>query len=561
MDGLMSRAAQAPAAPPQLSAEAKALASALRSKDPKVRSQARHDLLNLTFRKIPAEQAVPVLLPLLSPPATELEDANFQGLLMEYLARIYGPAAKAALPRLRTIIVDDKVMIYLRGQAIWAAARIGPGDPEVVAALIKAIENPRPETSSGVHDRAAQALGEMGKAAWRARPALLLLLEHRFDIVQDSAFIALGQLARDQPAKPAEEYVRRLAGVGRLPADQVAAALLALQFTPPAEQARVAALARPALVSVLEQRRKDIYTRATLRTLTALGPGSSPRAVKAILTCLLRDSGGEPGPALEKVEATDKRAVEPLTEALEKTLTHPSWHTRVLIARALGRYGKDAAPAAPALVKALRRVQRVTALNDAYSEELKTYLDALGKIGGHRPDALRATLDLLDPKSELLRQSGSLAPYTRAILLRGLGGLGLPADGELRAAGLARLGEGLAAESPEVFIAAAGGVLAAGKVSEQEAAALVPRLLRVLQPGFEFKQKSQKSLGDPPGARLTAIRALRDLGPAARAALPSLQRLAERPLDRRRDFKLEPVENAVTRAALQAVKAIRADSK
>ena len=41
-------------------------------------------------------------------------------------------------------------MTYLRGQAVAAAARIGPGDPEVVAALIKVIHNPNPKSSSGV---------------------------------------------------------------------------------------------------------------------------------------------------------------------------------------------------------------------------------------------------------------------------------------------------------------------------------------------------------------------------------------------------------------------------
>ncbi len=558
LPALTAAAASQAAAPPRpLPKELKALDEALRSRDPKVREAARTDLLNRTFRKYPAEDMVPLLLPHLSPPATDLDDVRFQGLLMEHLAREYGPKARAALPTLLATVVNDKVMTYLRGQAIAAAARIGPDDPDVVAALIKAIHNPKPATSSGVHDRAAEALGQMGKAAWRARPALRFLLGHHFDIVQDRAFTALGQLARDEPAKPATEYVRRLGQVGKLPPDEVSAALLALRATAPADRPRVAALARPALLRVIEERPNDYYSRAALDTLAILGPGSSPRAVKAILRCLLRDGTGLAGAALEKFEATDREAVAPLTEALERVVPPSNnWHTRVVLARALARFGKDAAPAVPALVKALRNVRTLIARNDAYSQELAVYTDALAKIAPRRADAVAAVLDLFEPGSDLLKNSGRLAPQARTLLLRGLAGLGLPEDAGLRARAWARIREGLDADRLTGFVAAAQAVAGAGPVTAEEAKPLVPRLLRALRPGFQLKQE-EDGWRAPVAAPVAAVRALAHLGPAAREALPVLRALAERPLAPRGGFAPEPAENVVTREAQRAVRAIQ----
>src|SRR6266446_978222 len=78
----------------------------------------------------------------------------------------------AILPFLLATVVDDKLSSYLRGQAMDAAARLGAGEAKVVEAFIQALDNPNPKDSSGVHDRAIQLLGEMGKAAWPAKPAI-----------------------------------------------------------------------------------------------------------------------------------------------------------------------------------------------------------------------------------------------------------------------------------------------------------------------------------------------------------------------------------------------------
>ena len=130
----------------------------------------------------------------------------------------------SALPDLLAMLTDDTVNTYLRGKAIDAAAQIAPGDEAVLKAFITALNNPNPKSSSGVHDRIAAQLGEMGKTAAPARPALEKLLTHEW--YQDGAFLALGKIGRDEKPRPLAEYLGRLGKLDRVSAEQAAVACL-----------------------------------------------------------------------------------------------------------------------------------------------------------------------------------------------------------------------------------------------------------------------------------------------------------------------------------------------
>jgi HEAT repeat protein len=176
------------------------LRDALTSRDEHVYDAAVSDLVNGKYRTLPADELKRVLLPTLKKPETTPVRQRGQSFVMEYLARHYGPKAREAIPDLLKIIRDDKLSSYLRGQAIDAAAKIGFGDPALVAAFVDAIENPSPKDSSGVHNRAAYLLGDMGKAAWPAKKAIAKLLDHPW--YRDPAYISLGKLAMDDPPQP-----------------------------------------------------------------------------------------------------------------------------------------------------------------------------------------------------------------------------------------------------------------------------------------------------------------------------------------------------------------------
>ncbi|MCI0685237.1 MAG: hypothetical protein L0Y71_24320, partial [Gemmataceae bacterium] len=220
--------------------------------DPKVRLAAAGDLLNGRYRKAPPEQLAALLIRQLQTPAgPERASMTAQGFVMEHLARRYAPQAKAAIPPLLRMVTDDRVDVYLRGQAIEASAAIAPGDARVVEAFIVALENPKPTSTSGVHDRAIERLGDMGKAAWPAKKAIARMLDHPW--YQDRAFDALGKLARDDEPQPAATYLDRLKHIDKLGHEQASSAFLHLAELGKKDR-ETAAAARPVLWAVVAAR-------------------------------------------------------------------------------------------------------------------------------------------------------------------------------------------------------------------------------------------------------------------------------------------------------------------
>jgi hypothetical protein len=583
---------------------AKALAqldAALRSTDPYVYTSAVQDLTNSQYRSFAEGAVLNLLLPCFKTAETEQMRFTAQGLLIDHVARRYGSKASAALPDILRIVTDVRAQPYLRGQAVEAAARIAPGDKAVVDAFIAAATRPQPANSSGVHDRIAERLGEMGKAAWPAKKALLAIFA-RGPWYEDSAALALGKLALDDPPRPFADYLDRLAAPDRIPLEQAAAAFLHVQqaclpgsaIRPPnlmalqpfqvhVEQAlkgldrRRAAQSRPVLLKTIADRPGcDVYIRSALRTLVVIGPGASPRAARLLVDVLTRRPIGETPEArnearavLALFEPADKAAVPIFADGID-TLAKDDiheWLSRCTLAQVIGRYGKDARPAAPALLRNLERFRRAptVAAYPAY-EEMAACADALAGAGDV-PGARATVLHLLDPDGPLLKKAAGADPTVQASLLLALGKLDLPGAGEERDAVLDRLHGALGSRSGLVVSTGAKLVVRhARSFDAKEVKTLVPRLVRVVTGAAPLKADQASGIvpldfgaNEPTGIpRAFAARALAALGPRARDALPALEALAAQKLvDVRGTFLPEPPLNAIIREARKAVEAIR----
>ncbi len=577
------------------------LGDALRSKDLHVFEEAVRDVTNRHYVSLPADEILKLLLPLLKSPETQMQRMTAQGFVMEYLARTYGAKAKDAVPDLLHIVTDPKAPTYVRGQAVEAVARIAPGDPAVVKAFIRAATDPVPQAASAVAGRIAEKLGDMGTAAWPAKDALRRI----FDLdpwLQDGAFIALGKLAMDDPPRPLADYLARLGQLDDLPLEQAAAAFLHVQkrcrpdaaprpphFAAPLPaqidvprellklDRKSAAAARPVLLKTLEDRPgDDVHVRAALRTLAVIGPGASARAARDLAGVLTRqplakthEARSEARAALALLEPTDDDAVPALASGLEKVLGEKprDWLSAQALAQVLTRYGKSARPAAPLLIRALEGF-RTPPPYPAY-DELYAHAGALAAIGDV-PGARAVLLHLLDRGAPLLARAGDRAPEVEAVLLLAVGRLGLPPAGDERAALLDRVRGGLGGVRAAPFAAAANVVIDnGGGWTEKEAMTLVPLLVRVLAKDSHFKDSGPWTGQLAPGfakseTRLPAdglaARALGAMGPAARDALPELERLASEPLvDVRGTYVPEPAHNFAIHEARQAIGKLRGD--
>ncbi len=176
---------------------------------------------------------------------------------------------------------------------------------------------------------------------------------------------------------------------------------------------------------------------------------------------------------------------------------------------------------------------------------------------------------MLDPAGDVLKRSGPHATPTYQVhLLQTLSSLGLPAGGAERTLALKRVQEGLASDLAPVFSAAAAVVVSAKPLRQDEAGPLVPLLGRVLAADFRFKDAHARvverwgwQFRSGEGAlygKGKALRALGSLGGQARAALPAVQAIAERPLEKRQsDYLPDPPINAIIHEARKTVESIR----
>ncbi len=254
----------------------------------------------------------------------------------EALGVIGEVAADDAAPALVEALADRNDQV--RGKAAEALGKLGGAAASVaVPGLVRALR----DRDNWVSALAAEALGEMGDAADGAVPSLVHALGHMNPQVRGSAAAALGKLGdAAAPARPAllkalrdedgyvrAQAVRALGQVGRPDAAVRGAILAALADADP--QARATAAE-----SVGEW--ADADPAAVAGLVVALDDPTDPVKVAAIQ-------------ALPKLGAATAEVCDALGRRL---LEDDSVWVAEQAAAALGRFGPEAAPAGPALLRA-----------------------------------------------------------------------------------------------------------------------------------------------------------------------------------------------------------------
>lgn len=517
----------------------------LASKDQKIQDAALHDWFNgYVARDASADEIVPLFLPFIKSYAVKRDDIAMTGLIIQYMSRRFGPKARAALPDLIKLALDDTATFYMRGQAIEGLGYIAEKDPEVVAVLIKVLENPKPTSISGVHDRAAGVLGKMGAAAESARPALTKLMEHEWDIHQDAAYIALGRIAEADLARPLAEQIERLGKLKELSVSESSAAFLAVTAAGENKNPQ-AKMALAALERIIANESKTKPQRAAIQAVIAIGPGSEPSMVRALLKATLKDRLPYASRALVAVDGTNPAAVEPLVEALKEYWDSSNWTDSYYISQTLELYGVHARPAVPLLIKALLS-------NNSEASQVQSYLQVLRTAGAQDPETLPAILTVLSPESTLMKTGGTSAQNVRCQLLSTIGILGFPHDGPVRENALKQVAENLKSDDAEVFISAA---FPAGESASEE---MVPLLMRGLDANVKFRHPKEDFRSYELDIAIASVSALGKLGPLAVKALPAVSAIAARtPPEASFDFKRTQAGNLIG----QAIKAKAAIEK
>jgi HEAT repeat protein len=293
-----------------------------------------------------------------------------------------GPEAKEAVPELVACLKDDDAEI--RREAIAALGRIGPSAKQAVPAIANALA----DQDAGVRYTAAYSLGVIGPEAAGAMAALQKLSGEKDPLMQIVSGWALLRL------DPKNEASRKaIMELGLTCADH--------------ENPRV----RAAVVNVLA----DLH-QGEPEVTAALVKALADEQLPVVLTA---------SNALVKAGAP---SIAPLVEALGRS------DLRANAAATLSRFGKDARPAVPALIKALeddraavRReaVLALTAIGPDAQEAVPALLErlrgdshwdvrrvsakALGQIAAERPEVMAALRQATEDKDPDVRDAAKEA--------------------------------------------------------------------------------------------------------------------------------------------------------
>jgi len=412
-----------------------------------------------------AAPAAPLLMRLLDDPAWRIASAALNALCA------VTPRSPDLLPLLLQALEGSSDQIESR-DAVQALAQFGPETQGVVEALAKALQ------ASVAPEAAARALGQMGRGAVAALPALREAFEQESGWVRAHIGRVLTRIAAADEAIPF--LIEMLEG--DYPA--ISTALDELQTRP------VEALpAVPAILNCLTQEEERSLQTMALRTLAHLGPEIGPEAIGRI-TDRLTDP--YPETALSTLTRLGPEIGPEAVARITGLLTDPHPGTALEAALALRELGLARDAWLPALLR-LAELQP-----DGEADETKRWgagqarvraAETLWQAGERPPSALEAVLEgLHDPDNV----------YWAARALLELGAEGAPA--------IPRLRELLADREDlgEIRMWVAGALWALGERD--------PELLDILT----------KALSTTNGREWTAYEILGRLGPAAAPAIPAL---------------------------------------
>jgi HEAT repeat protein len=356
-----------------------------------------------------------------------------------------GPDAKDAIPVLIEGL-DGRVQRGRRSRdtrqiAMRSAVALSHIGPAAVPALLEALR----QDDAGLRAGAARALGLLGKDARDAVPILIGQLTDGRDPVRDEIIAALGLIGSEAgpalSAALADAEARRRAG----------AAVALSQIAPPYNAAGIA------VEEALRQEKDPLARSALMETLPRLGLDPS-RSLAFLIPAAVGEDDASRHSALNAVlgsRALRPAAMTRLTDLLKDS--NPAVRERA--ARALGRFGEEAAPALPALMEATRTAGGAPA-----------FADALAQTG---PMALPLLLKALEAGN----------PDESAWILRALRGFGAPA--------VPKLSEALKHDKPAIRAAA---VSTLGAMGRDAADAVGPLFSLAEDPSPEVQAAALRAL-------------------------------------------------------------------
>jgi HEAT repeat protein len=459
--------------------------------------------------------AVPALVAALKDEQVAKHAAHVLGLIGPRPA-LHSPA----VPALVEILKARPTVPGLREEAAVALGLIGTPAEEVVPALVGALRDANPV----VRQRAADALGEVGSPARQAVPALAALLD---DEHTDVAGAACTALARIGDAGAATALLRTMQG-NRGPVADAAGRALAhlgpaakevvpavLKFLSGSEKEVIRArfvlqvlgpVALPGLIQALGDAEPS-NRRAAAEMLGVIGPVARP-AVPA-LAAALQDK--TPRVALDAAWALAR--IDPTRAQVAVPLLADSLDTSRAI-EALADMGPEARAAVPKLIEALRQ-REGAANNKAFRTAAQV---ALARVGTSAvPDLVRALRDKREGVSPLAGEVlGLIVPPPRDAVPALLDALERDrAHAESYVRSLARIG----APNPDA-VPRLTPLLADPAVRAETAVALIRidpgHAAKVMPDLIQDLQASQRQ------RREATVRALAELGPAAKSAVPVL---------------------------------------
>jgi len=562
-----------------------------------------YDLAQLS---LPPDQGVPLFRAHLQRRTHTMAEALLIAHSLEGLG-IYGPRANAALPEMIRLLdeigtVEGEAMYG--GQTYWSLtnslSKIGPDDPDVVAAFKRALERglASPERLDNLTSNIAMALGNMGRVAHVTAPLLARALDlsprsagflaPALSHMMPEAAVAVPTLIRTLEAKQSPgAVVDALGTIGpaaqaalpalnrtlKLPDPQVAARTFAaiariegeptltlpesLTILKQIDKHRIPALyaafttiqlqgaqssAAPPILARIATRRKEIWLRrSAIDTLAEIGPQGDREAGVALIHAT---RGNDLVIALRASKAFEKfgKTAEKVLPELGALLQENGEAGQYALGLVSG-LGPKATSLVPALVRRLRlETDGQVAIGSTFSLPSE-----LGRIGPAAKAAvpLLTSLLLRPVKEREVKRSDF---YSRTTLLTALMEIGITPEV------LPVVREMLQSDQPTDVACAAHAVALLGPQANDT----VPLLLRPLHPDYKDSAMTSRffyGYSQDTSARIEAMRALAKLGPAAREALPLLRSFADTPevAAVRSPFALPDLK----KEAKQAIQAIR----
>jgi HEAT repeat protein len=416
--------------------------------------------------KPPREQTIPIMV-------QTLQDADPAVVTraLHSMAEMGGDAVPALVEALN----NDKAAYWscLVLCEIGSNGTAGDAAPQAVEGLTKAVSNEDPE----VRMQALLALGEFGPAAKSAAPTAIKALEgDEFDGARYAAAFALGKMGDPAAIQPLQKAFESEDSFQKMLAAQALARL------EPDNEEIVKQAAEQMAHSLAS---KDPAERAAAARGLAEFGGSSEVTAPALEKAV---ADAEPEVILDAMDAFVQLGAKAVPR-VKRGLTNEK--LRHYAIRILTRIGPDAKQAAPDIIEVLKN-------DDGSDPQFRAELQfGLGSIGSDDASAVPSLVESLNSDNEQVRNSAIFA-------LRNIG----PAAGEAAAA----LRKNLKSEDKFLALISAWSLLAIQPDDAEAAQEAVPALIAGLS-------------WDNENVQIESAKALGELGPAAKSAVPELEKV------------------------------------